>query len=339
MSVAVSVIVPIFKTPPKYLEACLDSLTTQTLQETEFILVFDGPNERLFKVCKKFQECDKRFKLFIQPHQGVSATRNYGVSQANGVYITFVDADDFIDRNCCKQTFEFAKLNNSDVVLFDFNSTNNQIKAESYTSNSISILSTDDIERLQAESICLTETRFISAVSTWGKIIKKDFFKNHDIKFSTNLIRCVDRPVSYSLFLFGNRVSYLHKCFYNYNRVVGSITNSKYDNIIPAILSYLSEIKKISSKHNSIISNYFAKSFFVYWQNSYFINGTTFREWKKKISLLTNIAKSEWFKDLTNDVNYKSFPKLLQLEMFLFRHSITFPIWLHAIKNKIFHKK
>ena len=54
--------------------------------------------------------------------------------------------------------------------------------------------------------------------------------------------------------------------------------------------------------------------------------------------MLTTIIANR-AKDLTNDVNYKSFPKLLQLEMFLFRHSITFPIWLHAIKNKIFHKK
>ena len=65
MSVAVSVIVPIFKTPPKYLEACLDSLTTQTLQETEFILVFDGPNERLFKVCKSQPEDSSVPSLWI----------------------------------------------------------------------------------------------------------------------------------------------------------------------------------------------------------------------------------------------------------------------------------
>ena len=80
--IKVSVIVPVYKVPLKYLRACLDSLTAQTLQECEFIVVSDGAPEAECAICAEYAGKDSRLKFFRREHAGVSATRNYGIEKA-----------------------------------------------------------------------------------------------------------------------------------------------------------------------------------------------------------------------------------------------------------------
>ena len=124
--IKVSVIVPVYKVPLEYLRACLDSLTAQTMQECEFIIVSDGAPEAECSICDEFATKDSRFKFFKQEHAGVSAARNFGIEQAQGEYIIFVDADDWIKSETCEITYTFAKDNNSDIVLFDYIPIGNQ---------------------------------------------------------------------------------------------------------------------------------------------------------------------------------------------------------------------
>ena len=117
--IKVSVIVPIYKVPVEYLRECLDSLASQTEQECEFIMVSDGAPAAECSICKEYSDKDFRFKFLIREHAGVSATRNYGIEQAQGEYITFVDSDDWIEKETCSLAYNYAKENDSDVVLWD----------------------------------------------------------------------------------------------------------------------------------------------------------------------------------------------------------------------------
>ena len=117
----VSVIVPIYKTPLNYFKECMESLYNQTMQDAEFILVFDGENRELLSICNSYKEKDERFKIFIQSHLGVSATRNFGIKQARGEYIAFVDADDSLYSNIVLNQNTKKILNlKSDIVIFDW---------------------------------------------------------------------------------------------------------------------------------------------------------------------------------------------------------------------------
>ena len=97
--IKVSVVIPVYRTPLEYLRACLDSLVAQTMQECEFIVVSDGAPEAECSICEEYAARDCRIKFFRREHAGVSATRNYGMAQALGKYISFVDSDDWIDAN------------------------------------------------------------------------------------------------------------------------------------------------------------------------------------------------------------------------------------------------
>ena len=117
MNPLVSVIIPIYQTE-KYLPRCLDSLKRQSLPNIEILLIDDGSPDKCGELCDEYAAKDKRFKVFHQKHAGTSAARNLGICKANSDYLMFVDSDDFVHKDFCKDAYECAVNNNADVVKF-----------------------------------------------------------------------------------------------------------------------------------------------------------------------------------------------------------------------------
>ncbi len=117
--IEISVIIPVYNVPLEYLRACFDSLVTQTMQECEFIVVSDGASDVECSICEEYRIKDSRLKFFRRKHAGVSATRNYGIEQAHGKYITFVDSDDWLDENALAILYSLIKHSDADIVLAD----------------------------------------------------------------------------------------------------------------------------------------------------------------------------------------------------------------------------
>lgn len=204
--IKVSVIVPVYKVPLKYLRACLDSLTAQTLQECEFIVVSDGAPEAECAICAEYAGKDSRLKFFRREHAGVSATRNYGIEQAQGEYISFVDSDDWIAPTMLEEIFSFAKKNPSDIVTMDFFISQNG----------------KDFLRKQKPKILNAEwmLRQILLGNLFGgmqiRMIKKAFYDAHVVLFRKNIEYCED-VVFWSEFLqYEPQISYFGKAFYHY---------------------------------------------------------------------------------------------------------------------------
>lgn len=115
--IKISTIIPVYKVPLEYLRACLDSLVAQTMQECEFIVVSDGAPEAENSTCEEYATKDFRFKFFKKEHAGVSVARNYGIDQAQGEYITFVDCDDWLESNAIKTMLSLVSHKNTDIAL------------------------------------------------------------------------------------------------------------------------------------------------------------------------------------------------------------------------------
>ncbi len=93
-----SIIVPIYKVE-KFLPKCIDSILLQTFQDFELILVDDGSPDACPEICDMYKKRDNRIKVIHQKNAGVSVARNRGLEIAKGKYITFVDSDDYLDKN------------------------------------------------------------------------------------------------------------------------------------------------------------------------------------------------------------------------------------------------
>lgn len=94
----VSVIVPIYNAE-KYLNKCLESIIGQTYKNLEIILVDDGSLDNSPTICDAWAQIDSRIRVIHKKNGGVSSARNAGIDLAQGDYIGFVDADDWIEPN------------------------------------------------------------------------------------------------------------------------------------------------------------------------------------------------------------------------------------------------
>ncbi|MBW4611987.1 MAG: glycosyltransferase family 2 protein [Desmonostoc vinosum HA7617-LM4] len=87
----VSVIIPAYNAM-KYLPETLTSVTTQTFSDFEIIIVNDGSSDGIEDYIS--QTTDARVKIISQENKGLAAARNAGITNAQGEYIAFLDADD-----------------------------------------------------------------------------------------------------------------------------------------------------------------------------------------------------------------------------------------------------
>lgn len=112
----ISIIMPVFKVE-KYLNAAVDSVLAQTLENFELILIDDGSPDNCGKICDEYSEQDTRIHVIHQKNQGVSVARNKGLEIAQGTYIGFVDPDDWIEPTMLENMCGAATTNNADMVI------------------------------------------------------------------------------------------------------------------------------------------------------------------------------------------------------------------------------
>lgn len=109
----ISVIVPIYNAE-KYLNKCLASIVNQTYRDLEIILVNDGSMDESLAICEKYKQADKRIVIVNKRNEGLVRARKDGIRIAKGEYITFVDADDWIDIT----TYEKVYAGKADIISY-----------------------------------------------------------------------------------------------------------------------------------------------------------------------------------------------------------------------------
>ena len=92
----ISVIVPVYRVE-EYLDRCLESLTVQTFEDFEAILVDDGSPDNCPRLCEEWAAKDRRFRVVHKENGGLSSARNAGMEIAGGRYVAFLDSDDWME--------------------------------------------------------------------------------------------------------------------------------------------------------------------------------------------------------------------------------------------------
>ena len=121
----ISIIVPIYNTE-KYLHECLDSIINQTYANFEVLLVNDGSTDSSGIICQEYVKNDSRFRYFEKENGGVSSARNLGLERSEGVYITFIDSDDWVESNHLEALLKGIKENNTDIAVSKHKSFNTE---------------------------------------------------------------------------------------------------------------------------------------------------------------------------------------------------------------------
>lgn len=112
----ISVIVPVYKVEP-YLRKCLDSIINQTYQNLEVILVDDGSPDNCGSICDEYAARDGRIRVIHKENGGVSSARNAGLDIATGVWVAWVDPDDWIEGDMLQYLLEGALSCRADIAI------------------------------------------------------------------------------------------------------------------------------------------------------------------------------------------------------------------------------
>jgi len=104
----------------EYLECCIKSVLAQTYRNLQIILVNDGSTDNSAVICQKFAENDSRIEVINKENGGLSDARNAGIEKAKGIYLSFVDSDDFVHERFIEIMYNYIKQDSADMCICGF---------------------------------------------------------------------------------------------------------------------------------------------------------------------------------------------------------------------------
>ena len=247
MKPKISVIIPIYNVE-QYLEECLTSVTEQTFEDMEIILVDDGSTDRSTEIIQNFAKKDKRIILCSQANKGVSTARNTGIRRAKGEYILFVDSDDKIAQSdSLKILYQMAVETNADLVLGNASYwyPDGSVRPAFYRGemNAISGLSGE---------ICFEKLmeKWVFPPVVYLFFVKRKLIIENKLFFKCGIIH-EDELWCVKTMFYAKQVSLIHLNYYLYRQREGSIMHSN-NNLfrIKSILIVSKELRKFASELN-----------------------------------------------------------------------------------------
>ena len=212
INLLISVIVPVYNAE-KYLKECLDSLIYQTYKNIEIICIDDGSSDHSLDILKLYQKKDNRVKVFTQKNSGPSVARNVALDHANGDYISFVDADDFVAENFLEEAYRYAKNENADLVQFEYEFYTDRLGAvpsgRTVTPEIIEIHSHEERARLlMAEKV---------TYGCWNKLYRHALLKEANVAYAEHVI--YEEPLFvYPLLFYAKKIVITNDIFYYYRQ-------------------------------------------------------------------------------------------------------------------------
>ena len=230
----ISVVIPIYNVSP-YLRLCLESIENQTYPYFEVLLVNDGSRDNSEDICQEFINKDKRFRYFEQENLGLSATRNTGILNSKGEFITFIEGDDFVVPNYLAELYQSALKNDSEIVIGSYKKFN-----ENDNNYYIHVFDYKEEHFNQNE---LIQKRGIEFETSWGILFHKRLFEMILFPVGKSIGDCF---TNFKLFMESCKASYIHKDFYIHRIRKGSLsallTEKYFTDIFEALLERIATL-------------------------------------------------------------------------------------------------
>lgn len=253
MEKLLTVIVPIYNVE-KYLDKCIKSIINQTYKKLEIILINDGSPDNCGVICDNYKKIDNRIKVIHQQNQGQAISRNLGIKLSKGDYISFVDADDYLELDMYKKMMDIIEKYDCEIVECGY--------SEIYSDRIISTENTRDISFLDKsyliEQLLNIEKNHIPRVAVWNKIYKKTILQNicfpdgkihEDYLFEFNCFKKINKYVYYSEPLYNH-------IYFNEKSTTKQKLNPKFIDFAYIWKSILNETYKMKNKRFIDLAQY-----------------------------------------------------------------------------------
>ena len=263
----IDIIVPVYNTPIKDLERCLNSILKQTITNYKVYIIDDGSNDMIKEYLDNFVKNKDNLIVKHIENGGVSNARNVGIEISNSKYIAFVDADDTVESNFLKEAYELIEDNNLDIIIGGYNEIRDGKVARTRKSLSgLYIYEGKNIDNF-LEKILASKTnennKEIGDCPTgriYTRLFKRDSIGN--LRFDTNIHMSEDTLFMIDYTNKAKRIGVVDACWYNYYKNDYSISRAtKKEKMISNINGFIKEIEKRmdSEPRNNIKKAYQAR--------------------------------------------------------------------------------
>ena len=172
----ISIVIPAYNAG-MVLKKCIESLILQSYSNIEILIIDDGSKDNTLHIANTFANSDSRIKVFTKKNSGVSDTRNLGLEKVTGDYISFIDADDYVEKDFFDNFLKSKK--NMDLYSSGYKKKNGNLI------NDLEIPTTEYVSRREMTNSILKDAAVYSF--PWNKLYKTDIIKKNNIRFRTNI--------------------------------------------------------------------------------------------------------------------------------------------------------
>lgn len=326
-----TIIIPVYKVE-KYLHKCMDSIFQQKYADYEVILVDDGSPDFSPKICDDYAKNDNRIVVIHKENGGVVSARNAGLAVAQGQYVLFIDADDWLATDALEILDKAICQNNEpDMLLFDAYRVmreKTELMMQSLEPGYY------DEKRINDEIVPYmmydVNQIFLTAMimgQLWNKVIKRELIKEHHCSENT-LYKSEDFACVYECIYFSKSFYYLKQPLYFYNKLNESSAMTVYD---ATYFQNHSKVIQYISEHLGKYSEVIRKQI-----NAYNVSGIcigVFHEMRHKRGLLEarkHIKKQLEENGSLEGVNCAGLPGHAKLYMFLLKKKLYLVALLSA---------
>ena len=275
--IKISIIVPIYNVEA-YLEECLDSILSQTLQEIEIICVNDGSPDNSLAILNRYADKDNKIKVITQKNAGLSVARNSGLKEAIGEYVYFLDSDDYLaDDEALFLVYEAAKKDMIDIVSFNHRTIG--LEEKTYLRDMPHNKVMDGKKYLELNGMW--------SVMVWLRLYRRAYLTEIDFNFIPNITSEDDEALP-RLYFNAKKVKHIEDVLLVYRRREGSISTTAtpqrlIDGLIATVKAYLFLSKREPEpKFNKYLYNKLLEYLFILYEKTLLVEDKMIAKQKYK---------------------------------------------------------
>ncbi len=315
----ITIIVPIYNKADLDLKRCLDSISNQSYHNLEILLVDDGSTNNNAYMCDIYSQNDNRFRVFHQINKGVSSARNVGLDKAQGEYIMFLDADDWLELNCVELAYRYIQKK-YDLIYFNYCKNYDKREEKVLVGNGENIIYKMPI----IGSSCM-------------KLYHKKTIGRE--RFNTNLTNGEDVEFNFRVFKNIKSYYYLNETLYHYKiqsnsavRGYNKLMIEKYQKTLDCIKNDIDESNILEMK---AFYSFCAISFIMICTNFYFHLKST-EKYRNKKKDIKKLLKSSPYCEMLSNINMIDLPISRKIVIIFAKYKLYFGIrMISFIKNKM----
>lgn len=321
-----SIIIPVYNCE-KTINRCIDSVLESEYKNFELIIINDASYDNSKKVIESRYSENYAIKIInLDKNKGVSFCRNLGIEEANGEYITFVDADDYINKKMYINMMNTITKHNVDCCVCDYSEIfpNGSIQKSKYSYKNCLLNRDEAIKEYLIDNI---------SPAIWDKIFRAEILKqyvrfNEDLKVGEDVLFCLD------FFYRVKNIYLLNEINYFYIQQEQSVMHV----VSPKLLQFKEVVSSISKEQLNYYKRYCNEEF-CYFKSAMIMRGihslTMLYNKKNKRQVIEYLNELKEKNILDMHIKSKYTSKFIKIEALIIR---SLGIRIHLILSPIYIK-